>query len=487
MTLRSKIGLLLGIFGFLVLQWIPAPEGMSGIAWKTATVAFLMGVWWITEPVPNASVALLPIVLFPMMGISSITKAAAPFADPVIYLFLGGFLLAQAMQHWNLHKRLAISIIRIIGASPSRLVLGFMLASAFLSMWVSNSATTMMMLPIAASVLALFDAEGMLGKQSGKFAISLFLGVAYASSIGGMGTLIGTPPNAFLAGFMQRNWSMEIGFVQWMLIGVPLVVITIPICFLLLTKVLYPVKTEFPIDSEKVIHDYWVNLGPMSRQEKSVAVIFCATALAWIFRPLLSDFIPGLSDTGIAVISALLLFFIPSGVKEGEDKFLLDWRYCKELPWEVLILFGGGLSLANMMGESGLSAWIGESTRFLSFIHPFLFLTIITAAIVFLTEITSNSATAAAFVPIFSSVAFGLGLHPLALTVPLVIGASAAFMLPVATPPNAIVYATGRVPISEMIKAGFWLNWTMIFLITILCWFLMPLVFDLTTLPVQLK
>jgi sodium-dependent dicarboxylate transporter 2/3/5 len=485
MTLRAKIGLIAGILGFLVLQYLPAPEGMSPEAWKTATIAFLMGLWWITEPVPNSAVALLPIVLFPMMGISTITKAAAPFADPIIYLFLGGFLLAEAMQHWNLHKRLAISIIKIVGTSPARLVLGFMAASAFLSMWVSNSATTMMMLPIAASVLALFEAEKMLGKHAGAFAISIFLGVAFAASIGGMATLIGTPPNAFLAGFMQRNWNIEIGFVQWMLIGVPLVLITLPVCYVLLAKILYPVPDCCTENAADLIQDYWKKLGPMSRQEKMVAVVFGLTALSWIFRPVLSDVIPGLSDTSIAVIAALTLFFLPSGVKEGEDRFLLDWRYCKELPWEVLILFGGGLSLANMMADSGLSAWIGESTKFLSFVHPFVFMLVSTGCIILLTEITSNSATAAAFVPIFSSVAIGIDKHPLLLTIPIVLGASAAFMLPVATPPNAIVYGTGRVPIHEMIRSGFWLVVTFTIVITLLSWFLVPVVFDVAVMQVK--
>jgi sodium-dependent dicarboxylate transporter 2/3/5 len=421
MLTRGKIGFIAGLSGFVLLQFMDPPGGMSELAWKTATIAFLMGLWWITEPVPNSIVALLPMILFPMMGISSVTKAAAPFADPIIYLFLGGFLLAQAMQHWNLHKRLALSIIRVVGVSPARLVLGFMIASAFLSMWVSNSATAMLMLPIAVSVLTLFEQEGMIGKHADAFALSIFLGVAFACSIGGMGTIIGTPPNAFLAGFMQRNWNIEIGFMQWMLIGVPLVVISLPVCYLLLTKVLYPVPAQPGSNAEAVINGYWSHMGPMTRQEKMVAVVFGLTALSWIFRPLLTDVIPGLSDTTIAVIAAVSLFFLPSGKTEEGDRFLLDWRYCKELPWEVLILFGGGLSLANMMADSGLSAWIGESTKFLSGIHPFLFLLLSTLCIILLTEVTSNSATAAAFVPIFSSVAFGISKHPLMLTIPIVL------------------------------------------------------------------
>lgn len=474
----TQLGLYLGLALFIIMLTIPAPEGLNEIAWKTAAVAVLMAVLWISESLPIAATALLPIVLFPVMGIAPIGDTTAPYANPLIFLFMGGFIIAIAMQRWNLHKRIALTIVNFVGIKPSSIIIGFILASAFLSMWVSNTATALMMLPIAMSVLLIVNREIDSSKVPvSNFEIVLLLSIAYACNIGGIGTLIGTPPNALLAAFMLESFNVEIGFAEWMLVGIPLIIVMLPIMYLLLAKFIYPIKLKEIPGGKSVITDQLRSLGTMSSAEFRVALVFGTTACLWITRPLLTDYIPGLSDAGIAITAGIVLFLIPSGGKENER--LLMWNDLKELPWGILILFGGGLSLAMAITSSGLATWIGEAVSGLDALPLILLVLLVIAIIVFLTEITSNTATAAAFLPILASSAIGIGQDPMLFVIPAAIAASCAFMLPVATPPNAIIYGSGKVTIPQMAKAGIWLNIIVSLILTIASYTLFAYVFGI--------
>lgn len=474
-SLRPRIGLLLGPVLFALVLILPAPEGMTVAAWRTTAVAVLMAVWWITEAVPIPATALLPLALFPALGIVPIAAASAPYANPVIWLFLGGFLIAIAIERCGLHRRLALGILRAVGTRPANLVGGFMLGTAFLSMWISNTATVLMMLPMALSVLALVDREAGEGAANPNFAVALLLGLAYAANIGGMGTLIGTPPNALLAGFMSESLGVQIGFGEWMMLGVPLVAVSLPLCWLLLVRVLYPVAAAPIAGGAEVIRREAAGLGPISRAEWTVGVVTAATATAWITRPLLEPFVLGLNDTSIAIAGGLLLFIVPIDWKRGE--FPLTWKAAEALPWSVLLLFGGGLSLAGAIQETGLAAWIGAAMEGIGGWPLWAVVLAVTAVVVFLTELTSNTATAASFLPVVAALAAGIGAAPLQLAVPTALAASCAFMMPVATPPNAIVYGSGRVSIPQMARAGLWLNFLFIALITAAVFLLVPRVF----------
>lgn len=458
-----KAGLIGGILIFVIFLFLPVPEGLSDAAWKTAAVTILMGIWWITEAIPISATALLPIVLFPVLGVFGIKDATTPYANPLIFLFMGGFVIALAMEKWNLHKRIAITIVNFVGIKPSSIIIGFIIASAFLSMWVSNTATAIMMLPIAMSILELLDKNDKSAKIN--FEIVLVLTIAYACNIGGMGTLIGTPPNALLAGFVLENYNLEISFLDWMMVGVPLMLVSLPLMYFILTKLVYPVKIKELPGGKELIQSQMEKLGNISNQEKKVAVVFVSAALLWMFRPLLSSVIPGLSDAGIAIGAAVAFFMIPANSEE--NRFLLKWSDTKRLPWGVLILFGGGLSMASAISSTGLATWIGSGIGSLNTWPIILIILIVIALIVFLTEMTSNTASTAAFLPILASVAIGLGENPFLLAIPTVLGASCAFMLPVATPPNAIVYGSGKITIPEMSKAGLWLNFMFILLLTL--------------------
>ena len=473
---RQRIGLWAGPLVLIVLLLLPAPAGMSAAAWRTAAVGIFMAIWWITEAAPIPATALVPLLLFPLLGVMPIGATAAPYANPVIYLFMGGFVVALAMQRHRLHIRIALGVVRLMGVHPRRVVLGFMLATAFISMWVSNTATAVMMLPIGLSVAQLVNAQGQ-ADDARNFALTLMLGIAYAASIGGIGTLIGTPPNALLAAYMLETFGYQIGFAQWMLVGVPLVVVSLPLTWLLLTRLVYPVRlAELPGGRELIGREY-DRLGRWSRGERRVACIFLLTAALWIARPLLETRIHGLSDTGIAIAAALATFLVPLDLRKGE--FLLDWRSAEQLPWGVLVLFGGGLALADAVTESGLAEWIGGTLGGVQAWPILLVVVLVTAILVFLTELTSNTAVAAAFLPLVASLAIGLGENPLLLAAPAVIGASCAFMLPVATPPNAIVYGSGHVTVPQMARAGFWLNLMCIVLITALAYTVLPWAFHI--------
>ena len=466
----SRIGLVLGPVLFVLLLLLPAPDGVSPDAWRVAAVALLMATWWVTEAIPIPATALLPLVLFPLLGITSIGAAAAPFANPVIYLFMGGFLIAAALQRCGLHRRIALGIVRFGGASPRQLVGSFMVATAFISMWVSNTATVAMLLPMALSVLDL--AEESAGNASPvHLAPALLLGLAYGANIGGLGTLIGTPPNALLAGFMSETYNLTIGFVQWMMVGVPLVIISLPIAWLLLTRVLHPVGGAPLAGGRDALMSQARSLGALSRAEWTVGIVTAMTAAAWLTQPLIARLAPGISDAGIAIAGALLLFLLPID-RQGERA--LTWEAAERLPWGVLVLFGGGLSLANGIQETGLATWIGDSMSAIGAWPSILVVILVTTVIIFLTELTSNTATAAAFLPVVSSLAVAVGAHPLLLAVPTALGASCAFMMPVATPPNAIVFGSGRISMPQMMRAGIWLNLVFIVLITAVAVWLAP-------------
>ena len=477
---RPRIGLFAGPVVFALMLILPAPEALTPQAWGVAAVGILMAIWWVSEAIPIPATALLPIVLFPILDVGSIAEATQPFANPLIYLFMGGFIIALAMERTNLHKRIALNIVMLVGTKPKSIIIGFMISAAFLSMWVSNTATAMMMLPIALSIIALVESdEAMEGADlQTNFAVVMLLGLAYACNIGGIATLIGTPPNALMAGYMLETYGVEIGFGQWMMAGVPLVLVALPLVYVMLTRLVFPIKLTVIPGGYGLIKEQLEKSGKMSGPEKMVAVVFVTVAILWVTRPLLEPYIPNISDTGIAIFGAVVMFLLPVNFKKMD--FVLTWEDAKKLPWEVLILFGGGLSLAAAITSTGLATWIGQSLQVLDFLPILILIMLSLTVIIFLTEVTSNTATAAAFLPILASVAIAMGYDPLLLVIPAAIGASCAFMLPVATPPNAIVFGSGLVTIPQMARAGFVFNVAMIFVITAVLYVLVGYVFGVT-------
>lgn len=478
------VGLAAGVLGAIIIYNI-FPSELSatflsaltdaGVETDRSTIAFvaalavLMGIWWMTEAIPLAATALIPLVAIPFMDIAPMSQVGGSYGSPTIFLFMGGFLLALTMQRWNLHVRIALRTVLIIGTKPKRLILGFMVATGFLSMWISNTATAVMMLPIGMSVLALVGTiDSRVGKDS-KFGTALMLGIAYAASIASLSTLIGTPPNALLRGYLQDNHDTTLNFGTWMLFGIPLAWGFLLIAWWLLTKVYTPEVDEIP-GGRELINERYEALGPMSLQEKMTGIIFILAALSWIIIPTFTEW--PITDEMIAMLIALVLFILPAKPKEGIG--LLNWETAKGLPWDVLLLFGGGLALSAAFGYSGLSLWIGEQAGGLAGIPTILIVAAIATLVIFLTEMTSNTATAAAFLPIIGGVAIGMGVDVELLVIPVALAATCAFMLPVATPPNAIAYGSGYIKIGQMIKAGIWLNIIGIILITLFTMFIGP-------------
>ena len=476
---RSKhqvVGLLLGPLLAITMILSGAPAGLSETGWLTAAVGILMAVWWATEAVPIAVTALLPIVVFPLLGIATIQDTTAPYANKVIYLFLGGFIVAFAMQRWNLHRRIALTVLQHVGGNGRSLVGGFMLASAVISMWVMNTSTTMMLLPIAVSIIAVIHKTVGSLDDKGKddFQYSLLLGVAYGATIGGMATLVGTAPNAMLAAFMQETYGTEIDFSRWMLVGLPLSAMMLPLAWLVLTRLAFKVDFQTSDEGRATLRQLKEELGTMTVPETRVAIVFVLMALTWISRPLLVT-VPGLEaldDSGIAMAGGIALFLIPSGDKS--DPLLLRWTYAEQLPWSVLILFGGGLTLASAVTRTGLAEWLGGSLQTIGALPLAAVVIIAAAMIIFLTELTSNIATTATFLPVVGAIAIESGVDPIVLTVPVTFAASCAFMLPVATPPNAIVFGSGMLTIPKMVRAGMMLNIVGIFLVSLVALFLAP-------------
>ena len=463
------------------------PVGVNP-AQATAAIAVLMAVWWMTEAIPLPVTSLLPLVLFPLTGVLDLNQAAPPYANKFIFLFLGGFMIARAVEKWNLHRRIALLTVMGAGVQPTRLIAGFMLATAGLSMWISNTASTVMMLPIGMSLVALVsehlkqDADS--SKSGTNFATCMMLGIAYAASIGGLATLVGTPTNLFLAGFTDDH-GIELSFGRWMLFATPLSIVLLFLAWLLLTRFVFPIRVREIPGGRALISQELAALGRMSRGEWVVLCVFALTATAWVLRePVTSSeslvaalpVLGKLNDTIIALIGAISLFLIPIDAKRGE--FALDWDTAVKIPWGVLLLFGGGFCLAEAVKMSGLAEWIGAGVSQLE-LSPLLLMILVTALVVFLTELTSNTPTAATFLPVLFGVAQGMKIDPMLLLVPATLAATCAFMLPVATPPNAIVFGSGHIEIRSMAKAGVWLNMLSIVLIVAWMWLVGTRVFGI--------
>ncbi len=442
-----------------------------------ATVAMLvwMAIWWMTEAVPIEATALLPVAAFPLLGVAPLPQAVAPYASDVIFLFLGGFMLATAMTRWGLDRRIALATIGLSGSAPDRVIGGVMLATTLIGLWVSNTATAAMMVPIALSLIPLAGE----GPQARRFAIALLLSVAYAASIGGLGTLIGSPPNGIVARYVEQTWQREISFALWLAIGMPLVLVLLPLAWLLLTRVLYRHGLRELGGGPAMLDQARLALGPMSRGERATLTAFGAAALLWMLRPLLVDLelgglrpLVGLSDAGIAVAAALLLFVWP--VDPRRRVFALDWRTAKGLPWGVLLLFGGGLSLAAALEANGVTGMLAAAAQSAAGVPEPLALAGVVTASTFLSEVTSNTAQVAATTPVLAAVAAALDIDGTRLILASALGASCAFMMPVGTPPNAIVFGTGYLSIGQMCRAGFWMNLVAIAVIVLHATFWLP-------------
>ncbi|HJL95763.1 MAG: anion transporter [Gammaproteobacteria bacterium] len=455
--LKENFGFLLGVIAATLVILLPSPDGLSTEGHKTAALFLLMGIWWATEAVPVAVTALVPLALFPILGIVDIQSAANPYANKTIYLFFGGFLIATAIQKWDLHKRIALFVLEYAGSNGASLIFGFMLTAALISMWVMNTATTIMLLPIGLAVITVVKetVKGLSEQEMESFQLALLLGIAYGATIGGMSTLIGTGPNGMLAAFMADNYSLDISFVDWMKVGVPLSAFMLPCSWLILTRIIFKVEFETSQETRNLLSTMKNELGTLDGPEFKVFVVFVLTALAWMFRTVLDDFsfLNGLSDAGIAMISALFLFLLPSGKKGA----LLEWKDAQEnVPWGLLVLFGGGLSLANAVQTTGLAVWMGNLIP--QGISIALIVILVVTMIIFLTELTSNMATTATFLPVVAAIAVQSNFNPLLVTAAVALAASCAFMLPVATPPNAIVFGSGLIKVPQMAKAGLLIN-----------------------------
>jgi solute carrier family 13 (sodium-dependent dicarboxylate transporter), member 2/3/5 len=495
---RARIGRWLGpALALAVHLTVPTgPGGLTDGGRATAAVAVLVATWWVCESLPLAVTSLVPIVLLPLTGALDLTATTSAYANPLVFLFLGGFVLALAMQRWGLHRRVALLTLRAVGTQPRRLVGGFMLATAGLSMWVSNTATTVMMLPIGISVLGLVagrlhdDPEADPHRPPGqlvpettptpRFAVGLMLGIAYAASIGSLATLIGTPPNTFLAGYLAQNHGIDLGFGRWMLLALPLAVVFLVLAWLLLTRWLYPPEIDEVPGGAALLRDELARLGPLTRGERNVLIVFVLMAGSWIARAPLQGLLAGtplaaIDDPIIAIAGAVLLFALPVDGQRGV--FTMDWASTRQLPWGVLLLFGGGLALAAAVADNGVDRYVGSLLAGLGDLPLLATIGIVAVTVLLLTELTSNTATTAALVPVVAGTAVVLGVDPLVLTIPAALAASCAFMLPVATPPNAIVFGSGYVTIPQMVRAGIVLNAVGATLIVLTMWLLAPLVY----------
>nr|WP_289136930.1 DASS family sodium-coupled anion symporter [uncultured Halomonas sp.] len=487
----QKIGLVLGPLLFALVVMFFHPAGLSFEGRMVLATTLWVAVWWITEAIPIPVTSLLPIILLPITGVLESSAVTAAYGNPIIFLFLGGFMIALAMEKWDLHKRIALSIISLLGTSINSIVFGFMAATGFLSMWVSNTAAVMMMLPIGTAIVyqvtqELNKTEGDHSAEIDKFSKSLIFGVGYGGTIGGLGTLIGTPPNIILAAIVNELFGVEISFAGWLMFAFPVVVTLLVIGWVMLTRFIYPIKLAKLPGGRALIRKEKEALGRITFEEKAVLGVFLFAAFFWITRSFLWQgqilTIPGINDTMIAITAAVALFLIPSPNKGG---CLLGWDVAKDVPWGILLLFGGGLAIAAGFGSSGLASWIGGQMSVLEGVNFLLVILLATGMVLFLTEITSNTATATMILPVLASLALALDIHPFVLMVPAAMAANCAFMLPVGTPPNAIIFSTGKIKIIEMVRNGFWLNIIAMLLIVAAVYFLLPMLWgvDLTTYP----
>lgn len=475
---KKLIPLILGPAVFAVLQAVGGPESMPESAFVLMGITFWIAIWWVTEAIPIAVTALLPIALFPIFGVMDLSTTTASFGHKYVFLYLGGFIIAIAIEKWNLHKRIALTIINAIGTNMVNIILGFMLATAFLSMWISNTATSVMMLPIGMAIVSQLKESSLVDEGiTSKFGKALMLAIAYSASIGGMATLIGTPPNLVLVGIVEETYGVEISFLQWFKFGLPISVVLLFICWKYLTKYAFKLKaTEFP-GGKQEISRLLNELGKLSKEEKRVLIVFAATAFCWITRSfILQKFIPALDDTIIAIIAGVVLFIIPSSKKEER---IINWEEAVKMPWGIILLFGGGMALAGGFSSTGLAQWIGSQISMIDGISMIMIILVLVASVNFLTELTSNLATTAMLLPVLAPMAVAFDMNPYMLMVSATLAASCAFMLPVATPPNAVVFGSGYLRIPDMMKSGVWMNLISICFITLMIYFLLPVVWGI--------
>ena len=481
----NKIGFVLGPLCFILIMLFFNPDDLEFQGKAILACASWIAIWWVTEPIPIAATSLLPIIIFPLSGGLDIKTTTAAFGHKYVFLFIGSFILAIAIQKWKLHKRIALNIINQVGVNKSNIILGFMTATAFLSMWISNTATSVMILPVGLAIISqLKDDPNTPENENSLFGKALMLAIAYSASIGGMATIIGTPPNMIFAGVIKESYNIEISFFDWFKFGLPLSIFFLFICWFYLTKIAFKFKQkEFSAGKEEIVSQL-KGLGKISYEEKTILIVFILTALAWISRSyILVKIIPNLDDTIIAVISAIVLFILPSKKSTIKNKLtkIVDWEDAMKLPWGILLLFGAGMALAQGFDSSGLAIWIGNQLTYLSDVPLVILLLILIASVNFLTEVTSNMATTAMLLPILVSLAVILDLHPYYLLVSATLAASCAFMLPVATPPNTVVFGSGLLKIEDMFKKGLWLNLISIITLTFTIYYVLPYFWDLVT------
>ena len=468
------IGFWLGIISFLIILYLPNPEGLSSEGRITAAVFVLMGLWWAFEAIPLQITALMPLILFPLLNVEEIGVISREYMNKVQFLFAGGFIIALAIQKWGLHKRVALNILKFSGLNSRGIVASFMVASAVLSMWVMNTSTAIMLLPVGISVIKVISdtVNNVTENQKFNFQLCLLLGIAYAASVGGIATPIGTSPNGVLIQFASNNYDYDIGFANWLSIGLPITLGLGPLIWVFLTYFIFPVNFSANQESKNKLDSMLRELGPMSNEEKKVIVVFLITAFFWIFRQLIDD-LPGLSlldDSVIAITGAVSLFFINEN--KSRNKLLVWDDVQKGFPWGLIFLFGGGMALAFVVNDSGLALWLASLIP--SETYFWIILLTVIVMVILLTELTSNLTTTITFLPVVASVGLNMGIDPLLLILPLTISASCAFMLPVATPPNSIVYASNLIPIQKMVKAGIFINLSSILYVFIISYFLIP-------------
>ena len=476
MEFSKKIGLIAGPLVFLLVLYLPIVL-VSEQGDRVIAVALWMLVWWITEAVSISVTALLPLLLFPLLKILPIAEVGANYGSPIVFLFFGGFVMALALEKVNLHKRIALNIIKLTGTTPNKVVLGFMIATAALSMWISNTASTVVMLPIALSVINLLihDADGFT-KSDQNFALSVMLGIAFSANAGGIATVIGTPPNSVLIGLLENEYNIQISFLKWMTLGLPFAVVMIGITYLVLVKWMFPNKHLKFNASKEVIEEELQKLGPTTGKEKLVLVIFGITVFLWIFRTLINKFFPnlGLTDTMISIFAAITLFALPYNIKKGD--FIINWKDTSKLAWGILILFGGGLALAKGMSVSGIVDLVANTIAN-SEISILFTASLLILLMLFMTELMSNVALVAVLAPVVAGIAIGLGVPILYLLIPVTMASSCAFMLPMATPPNAIVFASGYVKVPQMARVGIILNLIAVALLIVVFQWVVPILF----------
>jgi sodium-dependent dicarboxylate transporter 2/3/5 len=473
--LIPRLGLYLGPIAFVLIYFLMESPGLNSEAKAMLALAAWMAIWWISEAIPIAATAFLPLVFMPLLGILPISIISANYMHPTVLLYMGGFLLATGIEKWSLHRRIALNIINLLGTDLRRIVLGFILATGILSMWISNSATSLMMLPIGLAVVGQFRTQ--LGESNAsiadQFGKNIMLGIAYSASIGGVATLIGTPTNTIMVSVIQELYGYEIDFNEWFMFGLPLSVVLLMICWYYLVSSANPLPKRFSLPNEtSIIGKQLSDLGKTTYEEWNVIAVFSLVCISWIFKEyLIEPFLPQINDTIIVLVGVVALFILPSATEENR---ILDWKTAEQIPWGILILFGGGLALAEGFQSTGLAEWIGQKFTLLDGISFILLLLVIVTSVNFLTEVTSNVATASMLLPILASVALKLDLHPFGLMIGATLAASCAFMLPVATPPNAVVFGSGYLRMKDMVKAGFWLNIISILLVTIMVYFVLP-------------